>query len=47
MSHKITTYSVGPLAKQEILKGGGGHNIFNRIFFGRTNLRMIEKQGKL
>ena len=38
------------VALQEILKEGEGHNFytfFKRIFFGKTNLKLIETQKKL
>ena len=34
---------------EEFLKGGRGHNfhiVFKRIFFSKTNLKLIEKQEK-
>ena len=40
--------SVSSVARN-FIRGGGGHNFaifFKRIFFGRTNLRLIEKQKK-
>ena len=37
------------MAWQEFLKEGGHnfHTVFKRIFFGRTNLKLIEKQERL
>ena len=39
---------IGPVAQREILKGVGHnfHNYFKRIFFIKTNLKLIEKQEK-